>query len=126
MQKINENEELVLDLDEEIASMVAETGFEEEKVVQYMEAEEQYLMEKGIIMWPGVNCTQEELDEYLTNPERDQIDLDCDDMVDYIARKTGLSLKEANKLLDAEYHYEHSIGLAGDIQVSYETKTAEN
>ena len=116
---MNENEK-VLDMDEMIASIIKETGFSPEQIDEYLDAEEQYLLDKGMIMWPGVNCTQEELDNYIANPEREEKDLDCDDMIDFIVRSTSLSAAEANMILDAEYNYEHSVGLAGDITHSFE------
>lgn len=113
--------EKVLDWDAMEASMIAETGFDAEMVEAYLDAEEQYLVEKGIILWPGVNCTQEELDAYLAVPEqqRTPADIDIDDMVDFIVRSTKMSFEKVNAMVDAEYNYEHRVGMAGDITVEY-------
>ena len=107
--------EKFLDMNEMAAYMVKETGFSMEQIDAYLNAEEQYLLDKGIIMCPGFNCTQEELDKHLADPDPELLDLDCDDMVDFIVRSTELSETEANAILDAEYNYEHSVGIAGDI-----------
>ena len=112
--------EKILDMDEMADYMVKETGFSMEQIDAYLDAEEQYLMDKGFIMWPGVNCTQEELDKHLADPNPERLDLDCDDMVDFIVRSTELTETEANAILDAEYNFEHSLGIAGDINWSDE------
>ena len=46
--------------------------------------------------------------------------LDMDEMIASIIKETGFSPEQIDEYLDAEYNYEHSVGLAGDITHSFE------
>ena len=43
------------------------------------------------------------------------MDLDCDDMIDYIVQAAGMSKEVACALLDADYLFEYQIGISGEI-----------